>query len=299
MKKLHDFLNLFVIILIIGITNGAIYGLDILLTNDDGWEIQPGVPTPIQVLYGALLADGHQVTCVIPAENQSGTGGSLNTGVGKVVPIVQKSDNVYLVPSTPTDCIRAALGALGIQPDLIISGPNFAQNIGMQASSASGTVNAAILGAAQNIPSIAVSIGVIWEEYPQYPSTFAAYEPSAKFVVNLINLLDKNTCHGRILPIRTLLNVNIPVPYDDISGIAITKLAKQSDMDFVWIPDPNGSLGGMIVFKSQLGEVPEELYSDQYAFNNNNISISVLDPNMTIYYWRRCIVKRKLLNLKP
>ena len=79
MKKLRHFFILLVMVVALAVAPGASYALNILLTNDDGWEMSPGVPTPVQALYGALIGAGHQVTCVVPASNQSGTGGSLNT----------------------------------------------------------------------------------------------------------------------------------------------------------------------------------------------------------------------------
>src|SRR5262245_9867434 len=51
--------------------------LDILLGNDDGQSA-----AGIQALRAALCAAGHHVTLVAPATDQSGRGGSINTGVG-------------------------------------------------------------------------------------------------------------------------------------------------------------------------------------------------------------------------
>ena len=50
--------------------------LRILLTNDDGFD-----SAGIEALRNALLAAGHDVVVVAPATQQSGKGGSINTGI--------------------------------------------------------------------------------------------------------------------------------------------------------------------------------------------------------------------------
>ena len=59
----------------LGLAPGQAGALDVLLTNDDGF-FNPGITT----LRAALCAAGHRVTMVAPATNQSGRGGSINTG---------------------------------------------------------------------------------------------------------------------------------------------------------------------------------------------------------------------------
>ena len=56
--------------------HGPPLDLHVLVTNDDGFDSEG-----IEALADALAAAGHRVTVVGPAEQQSGKGGSINTGV--------------------------------------------------------------------------------------------------------------------------------------------------------------------------------------------------------------------------
>jgi hypothetical protein len=117
----------------LGATPGTAAALDILLTNDDGFD-SPG----ITALHAALVAAGHSVTLVAPAEQQSGKGGSLNTEVFDFTPgvglmtLANHGGDVWSLAGTPVDSVKAGLDIVlaGSTPDLIVSGLNFGQNIG-------------------------------------------------------------------------------------------------------------------------------------------------------------------------
>jgi 5'-nucleotidase len=223
---------------------GAASALDVLLTNDDGFA-NPGINT----VRAALCAAGHLVTMVAPATNQSGRGGSLNTGVlssASAMALTKLSvdacGSVYSLAAptgpgtyggTPVDSLRAGLQVLlaGDPPDLVVSGNNFGQNLGKPTSNASGTVGAALQGAFEGIPAIAGSVGLIAAESPAFPSTIASFAPAAAFLVNVIAALDAEPGPA-LLPDRVkLLNINFPVPYGSITGVAVTKLGDEAELD--------------------------------------------------------------------
>jgi len=206
-------------------------GLDILLTNDDGFD-QIGVTTLRQKLVDA----GHHVTMVAPAAQQSGKGGSQNTEVFDFGAVMQLTNTtpgpnpVWSIAGTPADAAKAGLDIiLSSPPDLIVSGLNFGQNLGKPASNTSGTEGAALIGVFRGIPAIAGSVAVdISESGAGFPSTVAAMAPAADFIVSIVGAIEADG-----FPSKTkMLNVNFPVPYEDIQGVAVTKLGDGADIDF-------------------------------------------------------------------
>lgn len=219
-------------------------GLDILLTNDDGYN-SPG----ITALRDALMDAGHNVTVVGPATQQSGKGGSINTNVFNFQPGVglmqlkNWGDGVWSLAGSPVDALKAGLDIVlkDNPPDLIVSGLNEGENIGKPGSNASGTEGAALQGVFRGIPSIAASVQVLFSESgtdPRFVSTVEAYEPAAEFVARTIAKLEAKN-GAAVLPkhIR-MLNINFPVPYSEIKGAMVTSLADGSGLELPLF-DPN------------------------------------------------------------
>ncbi len=123
---------------------------DILLTNDDGIDA-----VGLRALYDALAAD-HDVTVVAPATNQSGVGGARSWWDTTVQ--YSETDLGYAVEGTPADCVAVADVALGLDPDLVVSGCNHGPNIGAHILGQSGTVGAAMEASFLGIPGIALSL---------------------------------------------------------------------------------------------------------------------------------------------
>lgn len=207
--------------------------LNILLTNDDGYDA-PG----IRALYHALSAAGHHVTLVAPLTQQSGKGGSLDTRFDRPVAVVEQQPGIWSVASTPADAVRAGLdiAMAGHPPDVVISGANFGQNLTRAVMLQSGTVNAALQGLFRGVPAIAVSVGVRFDEHndkPPFPSTLAAFAPTGRFVVRLLDALYR--LNGpKLLPKGIALNVNVPVPYDTARAVRFAPLAAQPMMMLRW-----------------------------------------------------------------
>jgi 5'/3'-nucleotidase SurE len=287
--------------------------LDVVLTNDDG-QGAPG----IQALRAALCAAGHQVTLVAPATAQSGRGGSINTGalssssamaltrVGSDGCGVQYSLAAPTVAGryggTPVDSLKAGLDVVlgGVKPELIVSGLNQGQNLAKPASNGSGTIGAALAGVFNGIPAIAGSVGILIAENPTYPSTNAAYAPASAFIVRLIAALEAHPGEELLPSNVKMLNVNFPVPYDAITGVAFTKLGDHSDLElplfdrnvgFGPVPGipalPNCgtlldgqacSVGVGVIFPPGPDPVKD---ADTDAFHANQISVTPMDGDMT------------------
>ncbi|MFP8881318.1 MAG: 5'/3'-nucleotidase SurE, partial [Myxococcota bacterium] len=134
--------------------------LDIVLTNDDGFE------TPnIQALFTALVDAGHNVIMSAPYLGQSGTSGEiafltpilptsesseaglLPTGSPGVGPTTIAPQQFYVDGSPAASVLRgidvSAEQIFGRPPDLVISGPNEGNNLGL-VTPHSGTVGATV-----------------------------------------------------------------------------------------------------------------------------------------------------------
>ena len=141
-------------------------------------------------------------------------------------------------------------------------------------------------------------------EFPTFDSTFQAYQPTSELIVRIIDkLVETSILHeGLFLRKGLMLNVNIPVPYNEIKGIKFTKLAENGMTDFTWA-DVNGVIpggGGPV----QLSPAPligldPVVNSDTNAIKGGYISITALDTDMTADPATRCIIKYRLLNLEP
>lgn len=292
---------------------GAASALNVLLTNDDG-QTAAG----IQAMRTALCNAGHQVTLVAPATDQSGRGGSINTGAlstSSAMALTRVSTDACGVQyrlaaptvagrfgGTPVDSLKAGLDVvlLGVRPDLIVSGLNQGQNMSKPTSNTSGTVGAALSGGFNGIPAIAGSVGILIAENPGFASTLAAYAPAAQFIVSVIATLQTQPT---LLPKQVkLLNVNFPVPYGAITGVAFTKLANRSDLELplfdrnIGFPPrsfpgnpllPNCasiadgqacSVGVGVIF---LSDPDTEKNADTDAHHANKISITPMDGDMT------------------
>ena len=135
---------------------------------------------------------------------------------------------------TPVDSMKAGLEVLlaGDPPDLVVSGNNFGQNLGKPTSNGSGTIGAALQAAFQGVPAIAGSVGIIFSESGAgFPSTIASFAPAADFIARTVAALEARWGDALLPPGVKLLNVNFPVPYTSISGVAITRLAERAELE--------------------------------------------------------------------
>jgi 5'-nucleotidase len=129
----------------------------ILLTNDDGIHSN-GLWTA-----AVALESLGEVLVAAPEEQQSGAGRSMpQNSKGRIQLIEAKTgDKVrqgYAVHGSPAQVVQHAL--LELVPrhvDLVVSGINYGENIGPSVT-VSGTVGAALEGAAFGIPGLAVSL---------------------------------------------------------------------------------------------------------------------------------------------
>lgn len=128
----------------------------ILLSNDDGIR-SPGLWAAAE----ALSSLGY-VTVAAPREQRSGSGRSMPVDSDGVlreehVEVGGKIWPVYAVGGSPAQAVQHGILELSPRlPDLVVAGINYGENVSVSVT-ISGTVGAALEGAAAGIPAIAVS----------------------------------------------------------------------------------------------------------------------------------------------
>lgn len=201
--------------------------LNILVSNDDGFET-----ANVRALYQRLKAAGHDVILSAPTQNNSGKGGAMNflVPIGALTKDTRHGSvkagapgvgadpgdaNVFYVDGTPVMSMLHGLDVVAVkrwnqQPDLVVSGPNEGNNLGL-INNSSGTVNNALYAINRGVPAIAAS----YEGTTARPHTALAegaieYE-IADIVVRLVARLEQSRVAGApLLPPGVGLNVNIP-----------------------------------------------------------------------------------------
>ena len=195
--------------------------LQILLTNDDGIQ-SPGLWSAAE----ALASLGY-VTVVAPREQSSGMGRSLpNTSTGIIhrepLTIHGQPWTVYAVGGSPAQAVlHGILEIMPERPDLIVSGINYGENIGMGVT-VSGTVGAAMEGAAMGIPSIAVSL----ETHKRYHLSYSRdidFVAAGQFTARFARLLLEGLLHEEV----KLLKVEVPSDATPETGWELCRLARQ------------------------------------------------------------------------
>jgi 5'-nucleotidase len=194
----------------------------ILVTNDDG------IQAPALRHLKSALSDLGRVVIVAPDRDQSATSHALT--LYRPFRIERPEPDVYAVDGTPTDCVVVAMhGLIDETPGLVVSGINHGPNMGEDVFY-SGTVAAAIEGALNGLPSLAVSLVAKRSEEVDWR------EPARV----TRRIVDAALHHG-IEP-KSLLNVNLPWrPSEAYKGIRVTKLGQRVYQDsLIEKKDPRG-----------------------------------------------------------
>ena len=208
--------SIFLFLIILGLALSALsaaqpqqassHGFTILLTNDDGYDA-PG----LQALISAMQTAG-DVYVAAPADNQSGKGHSMTNSQYLYVHANKQPDGrtFYSIEATPATCVRLGIDALiPKKPDLVISGINRGENLGLVVYY-SGTVGAAREAAMSGLPAIAVSM---------QGDRADDYKSAAAYIRKLVGQLqDKH-----LLKPGFFLNVNIPAGQP--KGVRVTQMS--------------------------------------------------------------------------
>jgi 5'-nucleotidase len=165
----------------------------ILVTNDDGIRA-PG----IAALAGAMAGFGDITVCA-PESEQSAVGRALTMNRPlrlEKAEIPTLECPCFSVDGTPTDCVKLAIDKVfHAKPDMVVSGINRGANLGTDVLF-SGTVSAAMEGAMQGIPSIAVSLG--WGDNWDFIEAARWARPAIGIAMKLS------------MPFGRMININVP-----------------------------------------------------------------------------------------
>jgi 5'-nucleotidase len=165
----------------------------ILVTNDDGIHA-PGLRRLVEE-----LKEIGTVTVVAPSQERSATAQSLT--LRQPIYCEQLSEREFAVEGTPADAMILAFNTLlKEKPDIVVSGINPGGNLGENVYY-SGTIGAAMEGAINRTPSVAVSVAFRGKHFD--------FAPAARFTRALVPVVLKEG-----LPKGVLLNVNVPQPWN-------------------------------------------------------------------------------------
>ena len=236
--------------------------MKILLSNDDGY-FAPG----LQCLRDGL-AKSYEITTVAPDRNRSGASNSLT--LDGPLRVQERSENLYSVDGTPTDCVHLALTGLckDNPPALVVAGVNAGANLGDDVIY-SGTVAAAMEGRNLGLPALAVSSCA---DQPVH------FQSAVMAVLKLIPNLSTLTAGP-----DTILNVNVPdMPWSEIKGFKVTKLGKRHlSKPVVKTHDPRGR---EMFWVGPVGDLLDDSEgTDFHAIENGFISVTPLHIDLTQY----------------
>ena len=249
----------------------------ILITNDDGIN-GPGLEVLMAIAKKVSGKNG-EVWTVAPATEQSGVGHCISYNQPSL--ITELGPQKFAVQGSPADCVLAGLCYVlkDNPPDLILSGVNKGNN-SAENTVYSGTVGAAMEGALQNIPSIALS-----QFYgPKNANLENPFEASLTHADNVIkNLFEKGHWNGN--GYKTFYNVNFPpVPSDDVKGISVVAQGLRGDnarFKLEPVVAPNGRT--FLWIKGGPQDIPTEEGTDVHANLNGFISITPMRCDLTAH----------------
>ena len=193
----------------------------ILLTNDDG------IRSPGLWAAAAALSKLGFVTVAAPRDQASGMGRSLpSTSDGIIreekVQVNGQEWTAYSVGGSPAQSVlHAVLEIMPEQPDLVVSGINYGENVGLGVT-ISGTVGAALEGAGLGYPALAVSLETDQSYHLSY-SDEMDFAPAAHFTEYFARILLERKSFAEV----DVLKVDVPSHAKIDSAWEVTRLARQ------------------------------------------------------------------------
>ncbi|TYL55326.1 hypothetical protein FXB39_02965 [Nocardioides sp. BGMRC 2183] len=243
-------------------------GLDILLTNDDGWDA-----LGITAVREALTEAGHHVVTVAPSENNSGV--SARVQLGGQVNAVEHEPDLWSVSTSPAGTVHFGMDEFFSDdaPDLVISGTNVGQNTGFD-TNYSGTVGAAtVASGAYDVPAVAISTAAPWGN-----DAGGAYDETADLLVEMID-------EGLpVLPRGQFLNVNYPQLSSTRAeplGIryASNSQASLASIKFAPAAGEDPTLYDIVL---GLGSEPHAAGTDTKLLGEGYVTVGVLDADRSV-----------------
>jgi 5'-nucleotidase len=248
----------------------------ILVTNDDGINA-PGLKTMERIAAKLAGPDG-EIWVVAPTSEKSGVGHCISYTAPMM--ISQLGIHRYGVDGNPADCVLAGLHYVmrDLRPDLILSGVNRGNNSAENALY-SGTLGAALEGALQGIPSMALSQYLGPKNY-NIDDPFEASDQNGAEVIQKI--LSQQAPSDK--DYKTFYNINFPpCSADEVKGIKATSQGLRKDTHFSVEPIQSPSMRNFLFVKGGDQHVFAQPGSDADANLNGYISVTPMTADLTDY----------------
>lgn len=247
----------------------------ILVTNDDGINA-PGLKT-LDIIARDLAGENGEVWTVAPAFEQSGVGHCIS--YTHPMMIAKMGDRRYAAEGSPADCVLAGLhDVMDARPDLILSGVNRGNNSAENALY-SGTLGAAMEGALQGIPSMALSQYLGPKNY-QIDNPFEAAERFGADIVRkvLATMPEDNADY------RLFYNINFPpVTADNVRGVRATAQGFRQNTNFAVEPHKSPSGRRFLWIKGGDQHVPTAPGTDAACNLDGYISVTPMRADLTAH----------------
>jgi 5'-nucleotidase len=258
----------------------------ILVTNDDG------ISSPGLLALKQQLEPLGEVAVLAPERNWSATSHAKTMHKPMRITAVSLADGSqgFTCSGSPTDCVAMAMGgALGAKPDLVVSGINTGNNIGIDITY-SGTVACAMEAVILGVPGVAVSTS--------HPSKARGdYVEIQRFTGEVArDVTERVIKHG--LPAQTLINVNVPgIPPKEVLGMRITRMGGRR-YEIGGVIERHDPYGRPYYWLGEAHAVDEDdLASDVGAVKHGYISISPIALDLTNYSFLRHLDEWGFMNV--
>ncbi len=248
----------------------------ILLTNDDGIR-SPGLWAAAEALSNLGF-----VTVAAPREQASGTGRSMppdSDGILREerVTLLGQTWKVYAVGGTPAQAVQhGALELMPRPPDLIVAGINYGENVSTSIT-ISGTVGAALEGAALGVPSMALSLETGREHHLSY-SQEIDFSVAAYFGQYFAQLL----LHGERVGDVDVLKIDVPSSATRETGWKITHLSRAKYYEPIMPKRSRLDEPGTTDYDMTMDVTEFEVGSDAHALRvERKVSVTPLSLDLT------------------
>lgn len=256
-----------------------------LITNDDG------ITSPGILAIAEALEPSYELLIVAPKNQQTNMGrGSLK---GKDVGSIERYQltvngeqvEAYAISGSPSQAVSHAVIELADRkPDICLSGINYGENLGL-AFTCSGTLGAAFEADSLDIPSIAFSRSIPFEDQRSSEFSLVDWSPIKSVVREIVsNVINNGYPEG----VR-LLNVNFPSEMTDITEQRITKQAYMNYGHYTQPVNRDFSEGFVLDWELNHNVKDADKDTDIYAVHFDKvISItplaSIMSVNVSNYY---------------
>jgi 5'-nucleotidase len=248
----------------------------ILLTNDDG------IRSPGLWAAASELSKIGYVTVAAPREQASGMGRSLPSTSDGIIHKEQVQVNgqewsVYAVGGSPAQAVlHGVLEIIPQKPDLIVSGINYGENVGLGIT-ISGTVGAAMEAASMGIPAMAISLQTETQYHLSHSEDvdFSAAGYFAAYFAQLI--LEKNFSAG-----VDLMKVEVPSHATRETEWQTTRLSRLRYYEPVPATRASWNEPGAITYKESATLEDESKDTDVYVLRKKKmVAVTPLNLDMT------------------